>query len=174
MIARERQLHSDGFNWIRANGIAWLEERIYCWPPAWGDNLCVFLYGDFEVPDVTLTYPSLGITVHPEKIDNTIITGAMTVLAATVIVKEKSVDALIDAAEKIQFFTRYLHAARMGQRRMRMVVVGNARHSWWRMMKLTHEWYRAVNYGRAQFPLNGPQKGRSGDVLGARTSQPAF
>jgi hypothetical protein len=101
MFARARKLQGDGLDWLLANGIAWLEARVRQWPPAWGDDLRVLLYGDFQAPDSTLTYPSLGITVHPEKKDNTIIKGAMTVVEATVKVSEKSVPALIDAARRI-------------------------------------------------------------------------
>jgi hypothetical protein len=101
MFARTRELQSNGLDWLLANGIAWLEERIRQWPPAWGDDLRILLYGDFQVPDSTLTYPTLGITVHPEKKGNTIIRGAITVLEAIVKVEEKSVPALIDAARRI-------------------------------------------------------------------------
>jgi hypothetical protein len=101
MFARARELQGNGLDWLLANGIAWLEERIRQWPQAWGDDLRVLLYGDFKVPDSILKYPSLGITVNPEKKDDTIIRGAMTVLEATVKVEEKSVPALIDAARRI-------------------------------------------------------------------------
>ena len=139
MFARARELQGDGLDWLLANGIAWLEERVRQWPPAWGDDLRVLLYGDFRVPDSTLTYPSLGITVHPEKKENTIIKGAMTVLEATVKVQEKSVPALIDAARRINVLlgTYTLHEW------------GNAGCGWWSwvthdagggsLMKLTHD-----------------------------------
>jgi hypothetical protein len=48
-----------------------------------------------------LTYPSLGITVHPEKQNNTIIRGAQTLLKAIVKVQEKSVPALIETRKRI-------------------------------------------------------------------------
>ena len=101
LLARARTLHDDGLDWLRAHGIAWQEERISQWPSGWGDELHVLLYGDFQAPDATLTYPSLGITIHHEKKTNTIIKGAMTVLEATVKIEEKSVPALIDAAKRI-------------------------------------------------------------------------
>ncbi len=101
MFARADELRGDGLDPLQANSIAWLEERIRQWPSAWGDDLRVLLYGDFQAPDNTLTYPSLGITVHPEKMDNTIIKGAITVLEATVNVEAKSVPALIDAARRV-------------------------------------------------------------------------
>src|SRR6267142_599105 len=67
----------------------------------WGDDLHVLIYGDFEAPSSDLTYPSLEITVRCEKKEKTIVRGAMTVLEATVKVKEKSVPALIDAMRRI-------------------------------------------------------------------------
>lgn len=139
MFERARELQGDGLDWLLANGIAWLEERVRQWPSAWGDDLRVLLYGDFLAPDSTLTYPSLGITVHPEKQQNTIIRGAMTVLEATIRVEEKSVPALIDAARKINLLlgTYTLHEW------------GNAGCGWWSWVthdsggsvstKLTHD-----------------------------------
>lgn len=139
MLARESELQGEGVDQLLAHGIAWLEERIRHWPPAWGDDLRVLLYGDFQVPDSSLTYPSLGITVHPDKKDNTIIRGAMTVLEATVMVEEKSVPALIDAARRINLLLGIytLHEW------------GNAACGWWSwvthdtgggvLTKLTHD-----------------------------------
>ena len=103
ILARARELQDDGLDWLRAHGIAWLEERIRLRPSAWGDDLSLVLHGDFQPPDSTLSYPSLRITVHPMNVkkDNMIFKGAMTVLEATVKVKEKSVPALIDAARRI-------------------------------------------------------------------------
>lgn len=139
MFARARELQNDGLDWLHANGIAWLEERIHQWPPAWGNDLCVLLYGDFLPPTSTLTYPSLGITVHPDKKTNTIIRGATMVLEATVKVNEKSIPALIDAARRINLLlgTWTLHEW------------GNTGCGWWSwithdtsggtLMKLTHD-----------------------------------
>lgn len=121
MLARARQLEGEGLDWVQAHGIAWLEERVRQWPTGWGDDLHVLLYGDFEAPDSTLEYPSLGITVHPEKKENTVIRGAMTVLEASVRVEEKSVPALIGAAKRINLLlgTYTLHEW------------GNAGCGWW-------------------------------------------
>jgi hypothetical protein len=139
MLARASELQGEGIDRLLAHGIAWLEERIRHWPSAWGDDLRVLLYGDFQVPDSTLTYPSLGITVHPEKQGNTVIRGAMTVLEATVRVEEKSVPALIDAARRINLLLGIytLHEW------------GNAACGWWSwvthdtgggvLTKLTHD-----------------------------------
>lgn len=139
MIASAQGLKNEGLAWHLAFGIARLEERVLKWPPARGDDLRVLLYGDFQAPDSTLTYPSLGITVHPEKKDNTVIHGALTVLEATVKVEEKSVPALIDAARRINLllgtYTLYEW--------------GNAGFGWWSwvthdsgggvLTKLTHD-----------------------------------
>lgn len=101
MIARADELKNDGLESLLAHGIAWLEERVRKWPTAWGDDLHVLIYGDFEAPSSNLDYPSLGIAVNCEKKEKTIIRGAMTVLGATVAVEEKSVRALIDAARRL-------------------------------------------------------------------------
>lgn len=101
MFARARELERTGLDALLAGQTAWLEERIQQWPSDWGNDLRVLLYGDFEVPDAVQTYPSLGITVHPEKKEKTIIKGAVTVLQATVEVSDKSIPGLIDAARRI-------------------------------------------------------------------------
>ncbi len=101
LIERARELNRAGFDWGEANGIASLEERIRQWPKGWGDDLQILIYGDFEPPKVTLDIPSLGIVVHSDKLENTVIRTAMCVLKATVKIKEKSVLAIMDAAQRI-------------------------------------------------------------------------
>jgi hypothetical protein len=67
-----------------ARGLASLEMRIAQWPPAWGDDLCVLIYGDFQAPPVELEFPALGITISPERVENSVVTSAMCVLRARV------------------------------------------------------------------------------------------
>jgi len=139
MFARAQDLKNEGMDWALAHGVAWLEERVLRWPPAWGDDLHVVIYGDFEAPSSNLTYPSLGITVHCEKQEKTIVRDARTVLEATVKVKEKSVPALIDAARRINLL---LGAYTLHE-------WGNAGCGWWSWLthasgggvltKLTHD-----------------------------------
>src|SRR5687768_5486397 len=101
LFSRAKELSEDGFDSIHAHGIAWLEERIRQWPSSWGDDLHVLIYGDFKQPTTTIDLPRLGIVVYPEKLTNTVIRNAMTVLKATVTIKEKSVPALLDTARRI-------------------------------------------------------------------------
>jgi hypothetical protein len=100
-LERVRQLYREGFDWGRAWGKARLEYRISEWPSAWGDDLQVLIYGDFEPPKEDLHIPALRITVHPNKIENTAIRSATCVLKATVEIDEKSVRALVDAGCRI-------------------------------------------------------------------------
>lgn len=79
------------------------------------------IYGDFEQPKVTIDIPGLGIVVHPEKLEGTVIRNAMTVLKATVMVREKSVSSLIDAARRINVF--------LGA--YTLVEWGNSACGWW-------------------------------------------
>src|SRR5215475_14366699 len=95
LFSRAKELSEDGFDSMRAHGIAWLEERIRQWPSGWGDDLNVLIYGDFKQPQTTIDLPHLGIVVFPEKLTDTVIRNAMTVLKATVKIKEKSVPALL-------------------------------------------------------------------------------
>lgn len=121
LFDKAKKMENAGLDRIQALGIAQLEERVLKWPPKWGDNLNFLLYGDFKVPDLVLTYPSLGITVYPEKKVNTVIKGAMTVLEASIKVKEKNVPELINAIKKINLLlgTYTLHQW------------GNAGCGWW-------------------------------------------
>lgn len=101
---RARELQAAGFEQQRAHGTAWLEERIRLWPSGWGDDFHILLYGDFDPPQSTLDYPSLGIVIHSERVSSSSITGASTVLKATVKIEGKSVPALIEAAKRINLF----------------------------------------------------------------------
>jgi hypothetical protein len=81
-----------------------LEARIARWPKEWGDNLRVFIYGDFDAPDHDLDYPALGITVEAGRITDTIIRTALCVVGARVKVDEKSVSGVTDAATRLNTF----------------------------------------------------------------------
>lgn len=84
-----------------ARGLAMLEARIANWPSGWGDDLVVLIFGDFRAPPEALDFPHLGITIEPDKIDNSIVRSALCVLKARVKIAEKSVNALIDAAGRL-------------------------------------------------------------------------
>lgn len=101
MEKRERQLVNEGLDWGRARGRASLEFRIREWPSGWGDDLQIVIYGDFEPPKSDLHIQPLGITIHPGKLENTVISSGRCVLKATVKIKEKSVPALKDAMGRI-------------------------------------------------------------------------
>lgn len=101
LLERARELKQEGFDWGQAWGKAWLENRISDWPSAWGDDLQILIYGDFEPPENELHFPELRITVYPEKLENTVIRSAMCVLKAHVEITEKSLPAILDAARRI-------------------------------------------------------------------------
>jgi hypothetical protein len=93
---------SSGLERSRAFAIASLEERIRRWPETWGNNLEVLIYSDFfQAPDSAVEYRSLRITIHPGKQENTVITGAIAVLRATVAVDDKSLPEVLAAAKRI-------------------------------------------------------------------------
>lgn len=100
-LERALELKREGFDLRQAWGRAWLEDRITNWPPAWGDDLQILIYGDFEPPKRELHFPELGITVYPEKQEGTLIRSAMCVLKADVKITEKSLPAILDAARRI-------------------------------------------------------------------------
>lgn len=101
ILEHARKLNREGYDWGQAWGKAWLEHRIQEWPSGWGDDLHVLIYGDFEPPKENLYIPDLRITVHPDKLENTVIRSAMCVLKATVTIDEKSIPALVDAGCRI-------------------------------------------------------------------------
>src|SRR5579883_394200 len=95
--------------------------RIAQWPAGWADDLVVLIYGDFNVPPTELAFPDLGITIEPEKLTNTVIRSAMCVLKARVKIPEKSVNALVDAAARINTLLGVLAVLNWG----------NAGSGWW-------------------------------------------
>lgn len=101
MLERVQCLRSTGTEWGQAFGKAWLEERIGYWPQGWGDDLEILIYGDFEPPKTRIHTESLGITIHPDKLQKTPIKSAHCVVRASVKVEERSVAALVDAARRI-------------------------------------------------------------------------
>jgi hypothetical protein len=78
-----------------------IESRIEAWPAGCSDDLIALIYGDFIAPEQDLEYPIIGITVKAEKLTNTIIHGALCVLRAQVKVSEKSLEAVLDAAARL-------------------------------------------------------------------------
>lgn len=150
--ARAHELHGQGFDWGQAWSKAWLESRIREWPSGWGDDLIILVYGDFEPPKVSLYFESLRISVHPEKLENTVIRTARCVLKANVKVKEKSVAALVDAVRRINVL--------LGA--WTLVEWGNGACGWWSWVthgtgggvvsNLSHEYLDNTIHGILQLP----------------------
>lgn len=120
-LQRARELKASGLDWHHALGRAWLERRIEEWPSGWGDDLQILIFGDFKPPDGELHIPTLEITVYPEKLENTIIRSAMTVLRAKVKIKEKNIDAIVDAVRRVNIL--------LGS--FTLVEWGNGACGWW-------------------------------------------
>lgn len=124
---RAKELQSDGYEWLRAYGRAWLEHKITQWPTTWGHDLHILIYGDFEPLKSDLHFESLGITVHSERRTDTVIGCNNCVLDATVRIKEKSMDALVDASRRINVL--------LGT--WTLITWGNSAIRWWSW--ITHE-----------------------------------
>jgi hypothetical protein len=116
MRLRTLELMQQGFDHLQASGRAQLERRIQDWPTAWGNTLHILLYGDFERPEKAMEYPSLGITVYPQEVENVVVGGsggfsvtvgvtsvvkAHLVLEAEVTVSDRHLEGLIDAIQRI-------------------------------------------------------------------------
>ncbi len=75
---RVKELKSEGLEWVHASGLAQLEQRIERWPKDWGDDFVFLLFGDFEPLEELFETESLGITVFPENLENTVIVSPYT------------------------------------------------------------------------------------------------
>jgi len=126
LMKRQKELQGEGMPWSVARSTAEIEHRIALWPAAWGDDLCVLIYGDFDPPPHELRYPSVGITIEPEKLTNTIIKSALCVLQARVQVREKTLAVILDAAVRLNTFLGVWTAIDWGNRGL----------GWW--CSLTH------------------------------------
>lgn len=99
---RQAELQAKGLSSSVARDIAYVQHRIdNHWPPAWGDDLQVLIYGDFSAPTEDMEYPALGITVKAGELKGTVISSAMCVVAALVKVKAKTLEAVLDATKRI-------------------------------------------------------------------------
>jgi hypothetical protein len=100
--ARARELTEKGLEFSHAFGRAWLEDSIKeRWPSDWGDDFHVLIYGDFQPPDKDIIIESLGIVIHGDRMKNSVIKSALCVLKATVSIERQSIDAILDAARRI-------------------------------------------------------------------------
>ncbi|MFN0196613.1 MAG: hypothetical protein ACKVT0_07695 [Planctomycetaceae bacterium] len=146
---RACELVNQGFDWELASGKAWLEHRIkgLKWPTHWGKDLRVLIYGDFDPPHKDLVIPELGITVHHEKQENTVIHSASCVLEASVQIRERSLPAILDAARRINIL--------LGS--WTLVVWGNSACGWWSYV--THEGAGSLRSRFDQTNLNAAVQG---------------
>jgi hypothetical protein len=103
-FARVRELQAQGLDFIQASGLADLENRLEHWPPAWGNNLLVLIYGDFQPPKEDVAFPDLGIRMGAQKREGTIISDALIVLDAYVSVEDRSITSVLDAVRRINVF----------------------------------------------------------------------
>jgi hypothetical protein len=124
---RSHELQAAGMPEGRARATAMLEDRIAGWPPEWGSELRVILYGDFEAPAGELAFPDLGIVVEPDPVKRSIVSSALCVLKARVTVSERSIAGLADAGARIDRLLGILTALDWG----------NSGNGWW--CSVTHE-----------------------------------
>ena len=102
-----------------------LEQRIKdYWPESWGDNLHVWIYGDFDPPSKDIFLPALEITINHEAKDKTkrmIARSAQCEIEASIKIKNKSVDDIIHAVNRLNLF--------LGT--WTLIEGGNGACSWW-------------------------------------------
>lgn len=100
-IERTRALNDLGMEHERASDIAWLELQLRRWPDAWGDNIHFLVFGDFKQPTRLLEFPDIGITIYPDKIENTVASGAICTLKGTAHVSDRTIMGLNDFISRI-------------------------------------------------------------------------
>lgn len=128
LLARTRELIAEGSDHSRAHNTAWLEHRIKIWKEKWGNNFWVLIYGDFKPPTEEFRIEDLGITIHPEIIEKSVVSNSATcVLKASIEIEELSVPSILDAINRINLF--------LGS--WVLVTWGNAPCRWWSW--LTHD-----------------------------------
>jgi hypothetical protein len=115
---RVAELRETGRSRPLAERIAALEARIANWPEAWGEDLHVLIYGDFDAPKHDLVYPSIGITVESGERTNTFTT-ARCVLSARIKIADKSVPSVLDAASRLNTLLGIWTALDRGNRGIR-------------------------------------------------------
>jgi hypothetical protein len=98
---RHRVLWAETGDPMYAERQATIEQRIAHWPSEWGDEMEVTIYGDFIPPPTELHVEALGITVYPEEIDNALTRQASCTLRARVRVEARTLDAVADAARRV-------------------------------------------------------------------------
>jgi hypothetical protein len=69
-VDRAKELQATGMTRGVAVSTAMLEERIARWPPEWGNELQILIYGDFQPPPSSLHFPELKITIEPGVVKN--------------------------------------------------------------------------------------------------------
>lgn len=105
----------------RASATAMLEDRIARWPPEWGNELRIIIYGDFRSPETDLRFPDLGVVVEAGAVKDSIVRSATCVLNARVTISEKSIAGLVDASARINTLLGVLA----------VIGWGNAGCGWW-------------------------------------------
>jgi hypothetical protein len=100
---RESELRATGLSEDVARNMAQVQYQVEnWWPAAWGNELQVQIYGDFQAPDCDLEYPSLGITVKAGRLEKTVLgSAAGCVVFARVKVRERSFVEVLDAVTRI-------------------------------------------------------------------------
>jgi hypothetical protein len=101
---RVKELQSEGLESGHAHGVAQLEQRIERWPEAYGDDFVFLLFGDFEPLEELFENESLGITIFPENLENTVIKNSRTVHKAKATISDKSIASVLEASRRINVF----------------------------------------------------------------------
>jgi hypothetical protein len=164
--ARMAQLEAGGLTHHESFEIATLEQRIARWPDDFGNDLVAIIFGDFDPPAADVVLPELGITILKDKVENSLVRSAMTVLKARVTVPSRTVEGLNDVVKRLNVLLGVYT----------LVEWGNSGSGWWSFV--THGTEGAVGtkidhpcpQRRSSAPRLGPAKSRRGALLDPRTA----
>ena len=127
LVERARAYEQEGHDESHAFNLAALDMHVDHWPSGWGDDFVALIFGDFDPPDEDIVFDQLRITIEHEKVENTVVRSARTVLKARVAVPDKSVAAVKDAAKRLNLLSGVLSYTNQG-----------APIRWWSY--ITHQW----------------------------------
>lgn len=115
LIKRVQSLQEAGYQGSYAFQLAIFEERVNrAWPKEWGADLVALVFGDFDPPNENVTFSSLGIILEPEVQVGTIVQVALTVIKARVAVPNQSIEAVRDAARRLNLLCGALSYSNQG------------------------------------------------------------
>lgn len=113
-LRRAQEYKARGYDPSHAFQLAMFDVNVEHWPKGWGNDFVALIFGDFDPPDDDLVFNQLGVTIERERVDKSVVHSARTVLRARVVVGDKSVAAVKDAARRLNLLVGVLSYTNQG------------------------------------------------------------